>query len=112
MAWLYLLAAILGLVFPPVGFILLAMMVFGVFTKGLLTDSQDQLGSTGGKARLRRGLSRRQQPTPHLVTPPPAGEVIDVTCSPVLPPLRLPAYLSTIAQTQTGRADRSSCRPR
>ena len=93
MGWLFFLAAILGLAFPPVGVVVLAMTILGVFTKGVVADSQDQIASARRKARHRHGVDRRREPMPDRVMEPQEGNVIDVRCYPILPSLRLPAAI-------------------
>lgn len=90
MAWLFLVAAILGLVFPPIGVVVVAIMVLSVFTKGVLADSQDEIVSVRRGARHERGAGRRKT-APHPASEPHQGPIIDVRCYPVLPPLRIPA---------------------
>ena len=90
MGLLFLLAAILGLVFPPIGVVVLAMMILGVFAKGVVAaDSQEQIVSTRRKVRLRHGTEQPHYVIRQDVTAPGQGKIIDVRCYPILPPLRL-----------------------
>ena len=43
MGLLFLLTALLGLCFPPFAIVFLGMMVLGVFAKGVVADSQEQI---------------------------------------------------------------------
>ncbi len=90
MAWLFLLAAILGLICPPAGVVVLGMMVLGVFAKGVVADSQEPMVCVGRKNRQRHGAERPQDAVRRHVTEPQPGKVIDARCYPILPPLRLP----------------------
>ena len=89
MAWLFLLAAILGFVFPPVGVVVVAIMVLSVFTKGVLADSQDEIVSVRRGTKHDRDAVRRKKAPPHPAREPHQGPVIDVRCYPVLPPVRI-----------------------
>lgn len=89
MGWL-LLVAILSLVFPPFAIVALALVIVGVFAKGVVADPQDQSVKTKRKARHRRGSARPQDVNRRHVADSRFGTVIDVQWHPVLPPLRLP----------------------
>jgi hypothetical protein len=89
MGWLFFLAAILCLAFPPVGVVVLAMIVLGIFTKGIVADAHDPLLVPRPRTRhRRRAESRRDAVDSHGNEL--HGEVIDVTSYPVHPPLPLP----------------------
>jgi len=90
MAWLFLLAALLGLMFPPIGVVILAMVVLGVFTKGVAADSQDPIGIARRKVRHRSRARRRREQLSQRAAEPSVGEIIDVRSYPVLHPVRLP----------------------
>ncbi|MGA2032602.1 MAG: hypothetical protein ABSG68_10115 [Thermoguttaceae bacterium] len=89
MGWLLFIAAILALVFPPLAIVLLALIVLGVFAKGMdAADSEDPGASAAGKMRpsdvetldeVVRGQVRQQ----------PRGQVIDVRSYPIPPPPKL-----------------------
>jgi hypothetical protein len=90
MGFLFLLVALLGLMFPPLAVVMLAMMVLGVFAKGIVSDSQDRTVRGRRKTRRRRGAERpRDISHQHAMAPRP-GKVIDVRCYPFYPPLPLP----------------------
>lgn len=81
MGWLFFLAAILCLAFPPIGVVVLAMIVLGVFTKGIVAESQDPLLVPRPRTRHRRRAESRRD----AVDGPGKklhGEVIDVTSYP------------------------------
>jgi hypothetical protein len=93
MAWLFLVAAILSMLFPPVGVVVLAMVVMGVFTKGVVADSPDPVVAVRRKAGHRGGAERARDETGQPDKDPRQGNVIDVRCYPILFPPRLPAPL-------------------
>jgi hypothetical protein len=92
MGWLILLAAILGLVFPPLAIVILAMMVLGVFAKGMgmTADSEEQSVGVRRKIRHRRSAQRPEDEVHPHVTQPEPGQVIDVPCYPIPLPGQLP----------------------
>ena len=90
MGLLFFLAAILGLMFPPLAIVMLAVMVVGVFAKGIVADSQERTVRGRRKARFRHGMRRSHEVMPRHAMAPGPGKVIDVRCYPFLPPLRLP----------------------
>ncbi len=90
MGLLFFLAALLGLMFPPFAVVMLAMMVLGVFAKGIVANSQDKTVRGRRKARHRHGVQRPHDEFHHDTMAPRPGKVIDVRCYPFLPPLRLP----------------------
>jgi len=89
MDWLFLLLAILGLAFPPVGAVILAMVILGVFAKGVVADPQEPTVYPQRKTRRRYAAQRPQEAMTHATQPQP-GKVIDVRWYPVPPPPRLP----------------------
>jgi hypothetical protein len=89
MGWLLLLAALLGLVFPPLAVVVLAMVVLGVFVKGVAADAQEPIVKARPKVRQRDGAQRPEDAMRHHVAEPQQGTVIDVRCYPFLPPARL-----------------------
>ncbi len=93
MGLLFLLVAVLGLAFPPLAVVFLAMMVFGVFAKGLVADP-DQKTVARRKSRHRRGAERPQDAMRRHATEPRQGEVVDVRFYPFLPPLGLPTAIA------------------
>ena len=78
MGWLLLLAAILGLIFPPLAFILLALMVAGVFAKGVQAESDPLAELEAEKRRNRRRWAKRRHPPES-----PDDTIIDVRSYPV-----------------------------
>jgi hypothetical protein len=86
MGWLFLLAALLGLVFPPLAVVIMAMMIVGVFTKGVVADSPEELMRPRRNSMRRHSPQRPQDTIRHHVTAPRPGAVIDVRCYPVPPP--------------------------
>lgn len=92
MGWLLFLAALLGLVFPPVAIVLVAMIILGVFAKGMGgdADSQEEVASVRRKTRHRHGAQRPHDAVRPHVTQPQPGQVFDVRCYPIVPPARLP----------------------
>ncbi len=90
MGLLFFLAALLGLMFPPLAVVMLAMMVLGVFAKGIVADSQERTVRGRRKTRHRHGAKRSEDAMPRYAMAPRQGKVINVRCYPILPPLRLP----------------------
>ena len=90
MGWLLILAVILGVVFPPLGAVILAVMVWGVFAKGMAEDSPEEIARPKPRRRLRRRQPRPEDETPCPVIVPPGCDVIDVRSYPPLPPLPTP----------------------
>ncbi|MGO9108103.1 MAG: hypothetical protein ACLP9L_02610 [Thermoguttaceae bacterium] len=90
MVLLFFLAALLGLVFPPLAVVVLAAMILGVFAKGVIANSQEQIVRARRKTRRRHGAGRAQAIMHHHIVVPPRGKVIDVRCYPILFPPRLP----------------------
>ena len=80
MGWLFFLAAILGLVFPPVGIVVLGMMILGVFVKGVIADSHEQIVGAARKTKHHHGAGPPQGVMHHYAMEPPPGTVIDVRC--------------------------------
>ncbi len=89
MGLLFVLAAILGLLFPPFAVVILAMTILGVFAKGVAADSQEQVISARRKSRQHNAGKRPQNVILRHAMAPRPGEVIDVQLDPTLPPLRL-----------------------
>ena len=89
MGWLIFLVALLGLVFPPLAAVVLAMTVLGVFAKGVAADGQEEIFAPRRKIRRRSGGEQSPDVIRHT-TPPRYGEVIDVRCYQILPLLLLP----------------------
>jgi hypothetical protein len=89
MDWLFLLLAILGLAFPPVGAIILAMVVLGVFAKGVAADPEEPIAAPRRKG-CSAGTTRRPHEAMPSAVPPQRDSVIDVRWYPVPPPPRLP----------------------
>ena len=89
MGLLFLLAVLVGLVFPPFAIVVLAMMVLGVFAKGMVADSQEQFIRPTRKIRHRHSTQRPQDAVSRYSMAPWQGTVIDVRCYPTLPPLCL-----------------------
>ena len=58
MGLLFLLAAILGLLFPPLAIVVLAAMVLAVFAKGVAAESPEQIVRARPKAKRRRREGR------------------------------------------------------
>lgn len=100
MGLLFLLVAVLGLAFPPLAVVFLAMMVFGVFAKGLVADSDQQTAGARRKTRHRRGAERPQDAMRRHATEPRQGEVVDVRFYPFLPPLGLPAAVAGVPRRE------------
>ena len=92
MGWLLLVLAILGLVFPPLAFIVLGLVVMGVFAKGMgvFADSPESLdgldGEGGDDDTHRHGAMRHQGGRSE------DDQIIDVRSYPV-PPEQLPAIM-------------------
>ena len=90
MGWLFFLIALLGLAFPPLAAVVLAMSVLGVFAKGVAADAGEEVFCPRRKTRRDHGAEQRPDVIRHT-TPPRYGEVIDVRCYQILPLLLLPA---------------------
>jgi hypothetical protein len=90
MGWLFLLVALLCLAFPPFAVVILAMLILGVFVKGMgmTAESQEQIVSTRRKTRHRHAAERPHDVMRHYVMEPQEGQVIDVHSYPI-PPLAL-----------------------
>jgi hypothetical protein len=85
MGLLFLLVALLGLVFPPFAVVVLAMLILGVFAKGMADESSEQIVMVRRKARRRQGAERAKDAMrPHAMAPR-RGNVIDVRWYPVPP---------------------------
>jgi hypothetical protein len=92
MGWLLLILAILALVFPPLAIVLLALVIVGVFAKGMdvVADSQRPTASPEWKTRRRHAAEQPHDAVDRHGGEPPAGEVIDVRSYPIPPPTGLP----------------------
>ena len=64
MGLLFFLAALLVVMFPPLAVVFLAMMVLGVFAKGIAANSQQWTVSGRRKTRDRHGAQQSQDGTP------------------------------------------------
>lgn len=89
MALLFFLAALLGLLFPPFAVVVLAMTILGVFAKGMVAASREPMAGPRRQTRHRHGAKRPEDRIRYDAMGPRQGEVIDVQCYPILPPLRL-----------------------
>ncbi|MGA2618789.1 MAG: hypothetical protein ABSF26_14345 [Thermoguttaceae bacterium] len=91
MGWLVLVVAILSLAFPPLALVALALVVMGVFAKGMdvLSHSPDETAGGGGQAGRRRAAPRADGAMPRPGTQPQPGPVIDVRSYPIQTEQRL-----------------------
>ncbi len=87
MGLLFLLAAILGLLFPPLAIVVLAAMVLGVFAKGVAAESPEQIVRARPKAKRRRREGRPRDVIRYYSNAPQQGDVIDVRCEAIPLPL-------------------------
>lgn len=89
MGWLFLLLALLALVFPPAAIVVLAMMVLTVFAKGMgmVADSPSPMVHPRRKAGHRYAPQSLHGTAPDGSEPQPE-QVIDVRSYPVQPPER------------------------
>ncbi len=85
MGWLVLVVAILSLAFPPLALVALALLVMGVFAKGMdvLSHSPDDAAGGGGRSGRHRPGPRPGGTMPRPGTRPQHGPVIDVRSYPV-----------------------------
>ena len=60
MGWFLLIVAIVGLAFPPLAFVLLALMVMGVFAKGMDVTAASRQDVDGPERRTRGGRDARR----------------------------------------------------
>jgi hypothetical protein len=93
MGWLLLVLAILAVVFPPLAIVLLALLIMGVFAKGMdaVESPQDQVAHHRRKIRRRRTAEQPDEATDRFDGQSPRDHIIDVRSYPVPPPERLPA---------------------
>lgn len=93
MGWLLLILAILTVVFPPLAIVLLALLIMGVFAKGMdaVESSRDEAAVHGRKIRRRRSAEPSGEVTDRVDRQSPGEHIIDVRSYPVPPPERLPA---------------------
>ena len=91
MPWFLLLLAILSLVFPPLALILLALLIVGVFAKGVgaLTGTGESASDAPPPNRRRRGDALREGTRSSPGKPARADGAIDVRSYPMPPPERL-----------------------
>jgi hypothetical protein len=89
MGILFVLAAILGLLCPPLAAIAMLAMIAGAFAKGVIGSPPEKIVAASRKARRRRRV-KRTGVADHMGVAPQGGNVIDAHWYPVLPLLRLP----------------------
>ena len=110
MALVFFLTALLGLLFPPFAIVALAMMIVGVFAKGMVADARAdcQNQEENQTPPCRAAALRRNTPACHAQR---QGKVIDVRCYPALPPLQLATPLPELTPNnpRDGAIARFSC---
>jgi hypothetical protein len=77
MGWLLLLAAVLAFIFPPLAILVLALLITGVFAKGIQADADPAAELQEEKRRNRRRWARLRERSQ------PPADVIDVQSYPV-----------------------------
>jgi hypothetical protein len=90
MGWLLLIVAILSLIFPPLALVVLALLIMGVFAKGIEIAADPEDGFSPPRRKIRH--RRPAEPSPN--NPVAGGSVIDVHWYPVQPTEHLPSSTS------------------
>jgi hypothetical protein len=83
--WIF--AAILGLLFPPLAVVAMAMMIVGAFAKGVIAGPQEEIFAAGRKSRR---CHRADDAVRRDVMASKRRDIIDAHWYPLPPLLRLP----------------------